>query len=87
MITFSPFKYKIRLVGCCTDSCKDYIVDCQDYLARGHTASGVYYVTPTRAFHGYNVYCDMITDGGGWLVKYLQFLILKPFLSLFCYTS
>ena len=51
------------------DCCKEYGTDCQDYQARGHTTSGVYHVTPPHAFSGYDVYCDMTTDGGGWLVN------------------
>ena len=34
----------------------------------GHTRSGMYHVTPYGACTGYDVYCDMATDGGGWLV-------------------
>ena len=39
----------------------------------GHTTSGVYHVTPLGTRFGYDVYCDMETDNGGWLVKLLVF--------------
>ena len=42
--------------------------DCQDWYDLGHTTSGVYHVTPCGTRFGYDVYCDMETDGGGWLV-------------------
>ena len=51
----------------CCASCN---TDCQDLLTMRHTTSGVYHVTPTGTFRGYDVYCDMETDGGGWLVKF-----------------
>lgn len=54
--------------GCKIDTCKSYVGDCQEYLDRCHNTSGVYYVTPIGMHTGYDVYCDMTTDGGGWLV-------------------
>ena len=44
--------------------------DCQDWYDLGHTTSGVYHVTPCGTRFGYDVYCDMETDGGGWLVLF-----------------
>lgn len=42
-------------------------VDCIDVQDAGNTKSGVYTVTlPGEAQT--QVYCDMDTDGGGWLV-------------------
>ena len=31
--------------------------------------SGVYHVSPYNMLTTYEVYCDMETDGGGWLVR------------------
>ena len=37
----------------------------------GHVSSGVQHVYPHGTHSGYDVYCDMETDGGGWLVMFL----------------
>ena len=50
--------------------------DCQDIDT---TWSGVYHVTPLGTFAGFDVYCDMVTDGGGWLVRKYFFFCLLPF--------
>ena len=42
--------------------------DCRDVQDLGFTQSGVYTINPDT-HDGYNVYCDMDTDGGGWLVS------------------
>ena len=42
--------------------------DCQDLREMGFTESGVYIVTPAGTSEGIEVYCDMYTDNGGWLV-------------------
>ena len=43
--------------------------DCNGLLKAGYNVSGVYeiYLAQTRKF--VKVYCDMETDGGGWLVR------------------
>ena len=44
--------------------------DCQDVQNAGCNVSGVYNVTFEDAFpSGMEVFCDMDTDGGGWLVS------------------
>ena len=39
--------------------------------------SGVYHVTPSCSRTGYNVFCDMTTDGGGWLVIFFLSFKIK----------
>ena len=46
--------------------------DCEDVKNAGNTQSGVYTVKPPGLTSGIQVYCDMQTDGGGWLVSSLQ---------------
>ncbi|KAI0231690.1 Ficolin-1 [Lamellibrachia satsuma] len=42
--------------------------DCADLLKEGHKTNGVYDIYLTQARQGAQVYCDMTTDGSGWLV-------------------
>ncbi|XP_038052486.1 uncharacterized protein LOC119725197 [Patiria miniata] len=42
--------------------------DCQSLLAAGYSMSGIYTIFPAGFADGLRVYCDMETDGGGWLV-------------------
>jgi len=41
--------------------------DCSDILATGHVVSGLYTVHVND--HDIDVYCDMTTEAGGWLVS------------------
>ena len=61
----------------CSYSCQPH--DCQEIKDFGHRDSGVYHITPLSAYSGFDVYCDMSTDDGGWLVSLLK--IFKYFLS------
>ena len=49
-----------------------HVHDCQEIRDRGFNKSGVYYVTPVGSYKGFDVYCDMETDEGGWLVCLLN---------------
>ncbi|XP_062572871.1 fibroleukin-like [Saccostrea cucullata] len=41
--------------------------DCQEYYNNGHTQSGIYGISPyRRRCHVVYVFCDMLTNGGGW---------------------
>ncbi|XP_071789732.1 ficolin-2-like [Asterias amurensis] len=41
---------------------------CQELLEAGQKVSGVFTIFPARFADGLQVYCDMETDGGGWIV-------------------
>ncbi|MGH0191002.1 UNVERIFIED_CONTAM: hypothetical protein FKN15_055526 [Acipenser sinensis] len=40
--------------------------DCSDIYTSGQREDGIYSVFPTHYPSGFQVFCDMSTDGGGW---------------------
>ncbi|XP_038052365.1 ficolin-3-like [Patiria miniata] len=42
--------------------------DCWSLLKAGYSVTGMYTIFPAGFADGLKVYCDMETDGGGWLV-------------------
>ncbi|CAG2243140.1 unnamed protein product [Mytilus edulis] len=57
----------------------DVMRDCVDWQQSGMTTNGIYSITPI-GFKPFDVYCDMTTDGGKWLVsnKKLHVLTQEP---------
>ncbi|XP_038065154.1 microfibril-associated glycoprotein 4-like [Patiria miniata] len=52
----------------CSAPLEVYNSSCQMLFRAGHRASGVYTIYPVADSVGVPVYCDMETDGGGWMV-------------------
>ena len=43
--------------------------DCYDWrFINGSTSNGIYRIDPGYGLEPFDVYCDMITDGGGWTI-------------------
>jgi len=54
--------------------------DCADILTTGHMDSGLYTVHVNG--DNINVYCDMSTEAGGWLVSHTLIDILRRYMSV-----
>ena len=76
-IMFDYFTHYADLGPTCTASLSFYAVlkqhplppsDCADILRDGNTTSGEYRIFLPRTRKYASVYCDMESDGGGWLV-------------------
>ena len=48
---------------------QEFPKDCQEVKAYVSVASGQYMILPQNNGSSFPVYCDMDTDGGGWLVS------------------
>ena len=53
---------------------QDLPKDCLAIQDDGQNVSGEYFINPQDGGSSFPVYCDMDTDGGGWLVSLFKYL-------------
>ena len=67
----STVNQPLSLLTCCfipnAEHSNYYPHNCLDALNRGYNVSGVYCILPDTG-KPFDVYCDQVTDGGGWTV-------------------
>ena len=52
-----------------TTSIPTTMTDCYDWrFINGATSNGIYPLNPGYGLEPFDVYCDMVTDGGGWTI-------------------
>ena len=65
-INFNFIKILFLTNACDVD---ERFLNCRDVSRAGNTRSGIYYITLSGRAGKDQIYCDLVTDGGGWLVN------------------
>lgn len=63
-----PVQSASKTHNCATTEPDATFRDCQEVFEKGHTTSGIYYITPLYSSCSIPVWCDMDTPPGGWLI-------------------